>query len=249
MRRQLVVALLLALCTAQACRHEEKTDVATKANPAAPSDNTLPPFTFGEATPNLLITWIDDKGDFHVVQKPSAVPQDARKTVRVVQVERDEGTGKLVYVSNLTETTPDGNFRTTTMARTTWDEMGASKRKARLEALAPSSLPVPSGSTSAAPSPKAAAPLGKVTVILYGASWCKPCHDAEAYLKARGANVIHKDIDESDAARSEMQRKLERAGMGGASIPVIDVMGQILIGYSPRALDRALEAARASKPL
>jgi glutaredoxin len=88
-----------------------------------------------------------------------------------------------------------------------------------------------------------------VVVVIYGASWCKPCHDAAAYLRARGVNVIQKDIDESDAARSEMQRKLERAGLSGSQIPVIDVMGQILIGYSPRALDRALEAAHASKPL
>jgi hypothetical protein len=46
-----------------------------------------------------------------------------------------------------------------------------------------------------------------------------------------------------------MKRKLERAGMPGASIPVIDVMGRILIGFSPSALDRALEAARTTKPL
>ena len=86
-------------------------------------------------------------------------------------------------------------------------------------------------------------------MTIYGASWCKPCHEAQAYLKARGVAVNFKDIDDSDAARSEMQGKLQRAGLGGASIPVIDVMGQILIGYSPRALDRALESARASKPL
>jgi glutaredoxin len=164
-------------------------------------------------------------------------------------VEREEGTGKLVYVANLSETTPEGNYRVKTMTRAAWDELGASRRKARLEALAPSSVPAPSASASP-DSPKAAGnPNAKVSVIIYGASWCKPCHEAAAYLKARSVRVIEKDIDDSDAARSEMQKKLERAGLGGAQIPVIDVMGQILIGYSPRALDRALEAARNAKPL
>jgi len=249
MRRWTGVALIAVLALGQACKGEEKTAGAAKADPAAPASSTLPPFTFGDNTPNLLLTWIDDKGDFHVVQKPADVPKEARKAVRVVQVEREEGTGKLVYVADLTETTPEGDYRVKTMTRAAWDELGAARRKARLEALAPSSVPAPSSSVAAAPPKSGASPLGKVTVIIYGASWCKPCHEAAAYLKARSVNVIEKDIDESDAARSEMQRKLERAGLGGAQIPVIDVMGQILIGYSPRALDRAIEAARASKPL
>ena len=46
-----------------------------------------------------------------------------------------------------------------------------------------------------------------------------------------------------------MRQKLERAGKSGASIPVIDVMGQILIGYSPSQLDRAIKTAQAAKPL
>jgi glutaredoxin len=241
-----LVAGLLAM---QACRNEEPSGGEAQANPAAPASNTLPPFTFGDSTPNLLLTWIDDKGDFQVVQKPADVPKEARGAVRVVQVEREEGTGKLVYVANLSETTPEGNYRVKTMTRAAWDELGASRRKARLEALAPSSVPAPSASAPPA-SPKAAGnPNAKVSVIIYGASWCKPCHEAAAYLKARSVRVIEKDIDDSDAARSEMQKKLERAGLGGAQIPVIDVMGQILIGYSPRALDRALEAARNAKPL
>jgi hypothetical protein len=41
-----------------------------------------------------------------------------------------------------------------------------------------------------------------------------------------------------------MQRKLKGAGMGGGSIPVIDVAGTILQGFSPRALDNAIAKAR-----
>jgi glutaredoxin len=198
----------------------------------------------------LLITWIDDKGDFHVVQKFADVPKEARDQVRVVSTTKEEGTGKLIYVANLNEVTPNGAYRVKTMTRAAWDELGASKRKARLEALAPSAppsnQPAPSAEPSKNPNKQAA---GNVVAIIYGAEWCKPCHDAARYLKQRGVTVIDKDIEANEVAANEMRQKLARAGRSGASIPVIDVMGQILVGFSPPALDRAIEAAKNTKPL
>jgi glutaredoxin len=88
-----------------------------------------------------------------------------------------------------------------------------------------------------------------VVAIIYGASWCKPCHAAEDYLKGRGVTVVMKDIEASEAAQAEMQQKLARVGRAGASIPVIDVMGQILIGYSPGSLDSAIRTAQNAKAL
>jgi hypothetical protein len=46
-----------------------------------------------------------------------------------------------------------------------------------------------------------------------------------------------------------MRQKLARAGRSGSSIPVIDLMGQIMVGFSPMAIDQAIEAARSAKPL
>ena len=40
----------------------------------------------------LLLTWIDEKGDFQVVQKPSDVPLVGRDVVKVVDPSREEGT-------------------------------------------------------------------------------------------------------------------------------------------------------------
>jgi glutaredoxin len=79
---------------------------------------------------------------------------------------------------------------------------------------------------------------------VYGADWCKPCHDAERYLKSLGVAVTKKNIEESRAAQAEMQEKLARSNRAGSSIPVIDVMGKIFIGYSPQSLRQAVEAAR-----
>jgi glutaredoxin len=236
-----LLVVLLAL-SATACRKESPAD-ATETS-AAPKPKDLPPIVVKADTPDLLLTWIDAQGDFHVVQKPSEVPSDARKTVRVVLADKTAGTGDRVYVANLQETTPDGSYRVSTMTRAAWDELGASRRQQRLEALAPSAAAL------APLLPDAGAPsAGASVVIIYGADWCKPCHDAERYLQQRGVKVVMKDIESSQSVAREMQSKLERAGLRGASIPVIDVMGRILVGFSPGALDQALKATRDSKAL
>lgn len=247
----ILVPALLVLCLALVAGCKKEQQAPQEQASAAPKANELPPLDVRDDTPNLLVTWIDDKGDFHVVQKVSDVPKESRDQVRVVVTTKEEGTGKLIYVANLNEVTPNGAYRVKTMTRATWDELGASRRKARLEALAPSALP------SGAPAPSAVegskdpskAAQGGLIAIIYGADWCKPCHDAARYLRQRGVTVIDKDIEANEVAANEMRQKLARAGRGGASIPVIDVMGQILVGFSPAALDRALETAKSAKPL
>lgn len=222
-----------------------------------PKPNTLPELEVRADTPNLLLTWIDDKGDFHVAQKPADVPTEGRAKVRVVVTNREEGTGALVYVTNLDETNATGAYRLKTMPRAEWEELGASKRKARLEALAPSTAPSAGAAPGGEPAdgkpadaqPGAKAPASGIVAIIYGADWCKPCHDAERYLKQRGATVIKKNIDNNEVAAEEMQKKLARAGRSGASIPVIDIMGQIQVGFSPAALEEALATARSAKGL
>ena len=244
--------LVLALCLVVfGCKHPADPN-DPKPVSAEPKAASLPPLTVKADSPNLLLTWIDDKGDFHVVQKPADVPVEGHKNVRVVQADKEAGTGDLVYVANLDETAPDGSYRLKTLTRAQWDELGASRRKARLEALAPSAAPPPAASVAGGSPGKQPGPgpgASKIVAIIYGADWCKPCHAAESYLKGHGVTVIHKDIEESEAAQAEMHQKLARAGRGGASIPVIDIMGQILVGYSPAALDQAIRTAEGAKAL
>jgi glutaredoxin len=244
----LLGVLLLTLSAASGCKRPDGGNDGKPAS-AAPKASALPDLSVKADTPNLLLTWIDDKGDFHVVQKPADVPPEGRKSVRVVQADKEAGTGDLVYVANLDETAPDGTYRMKTMTRAQWDELGASRRKARLEALAPSAAAPPAASATAATNQKGPATGSKLVAIIYGANWCKPCHAAADYLQAHGVTVIHKDIEESEAAQAEMAQKLARAGRGGSSIPVIDIMGQILVGYSPAALDQAIRTAQAAKAL
>lgn len=251
--RSLVSVVLLMLLGAGVGCKKPSSDKPGDAT-TTPRATELPQLEVKADSPNLLLTWIDDKGDFHVVQKPADVPVEGRGKVRLVVTNREEGTGALVYVTNLDETTATGAYRLKTMPRAEWEELGASKRKARLEALAPSALPsgtaAPSGApTEGKPATGPGATATGLVAVIYGADWCKPCHDAERYLKQRGATVVKKNIEQNEVAAEEMRKKLERAGRGGASIPVIDIMGQILVGFSPAALEQALATAHKAKGL
>lgn len=209
---------------------------------AAGADSTegpaLAPLTLRDDAKNTLLTWVDDHGNFHVVERTQDVPDAGRDAVRVVMSDRSDGTGDSVYVANLRAKLADGTYPVKSMPRSDWDELGAKNRKARLEALAPSAMP------PAAPSSSAAAVAGDVSAIIYGASWCGPCHQAEALLKSLGVKVTKKDIEENPSASTEMREKLARVHRQGGSIPVIDVMGQILVGFSPGALRAAVDHAR-----
>src|SRR6476661_3619476 len=99
LRALVVLALGLLACSCK--RHDDPND--PKPVSAEPKAASLPPLTVKADSPNLLLTWIDDKGDFHVVEKPADVPVEGRKNVRVVVSTREEGTGPLVYVTNLDE--------------------------------------------------------------------------------------------------------------------------------------------------
>lgn len=245
--RRIVFFSLCALLAASSCKN--KGEGGDDPSGTTPISNELGPLELKDDTPNLLLTWIDEKGDFHVVTKPGDVPEKARDAVRVVVTTRPDGTGKQFYVADLTKKNPDGTYPVKTMSRSEWDEKGASRRQARLEALAPPSATPPASAASSAPPVGSAPPQRKISAIVYGADWCKPCHDAARYLRQKGVAVTEKNVESSEAIQQEMDKKLERAKMGGASIPVIDIMGRLMVGYSPTALDRAVENARNQKTL
>lgn len=253
-RRTALGAVMLSCVLQLGCQRDAGPSGKGSGPPAAetPQTDTLPPLTLRDDTADLLLTWVDEKGDFHVAQSPSEVPETSRKQVRVVVTTLEAGTGRLVYVADLSAKAADGSYPVGTLTRAQWNEIGADRRKVRMDALAREN-PVPTASAEAtAPSEPSAAEKkanSKVIATVYGAEWCKPCHDAEDFLKKLGVNVTKKDIEESRAARAEMERKLADVGRMGASIPVIDVAGQVFVGFSQAALKQAVQAARKPETL
>lgn len=243
MRRRAILLLgAAALSTAAAC--SKKADDGT--TPVA--DGALPPLTLNDDTAELMLTWIDDKGDTHVELHPAEVPAPGRSMVRVVVSDREAGTRDLFYVADLSKKRDDGSYATTTVRRREWEGEIEKRREAYLARLAP---PRATGTASAAPGerPPVAQEHGAGKVIIYGAAWCGPCHQAADYLKSRGVAYEMKDIEETPGAAAEMREKLTRVGQHGGSIPVLDVRGQIIVGFSTQAIDRALAKAASGTAL
>jgi len=227
----------------------------------------LPPLHFDGLTPNLMLTWLDKQGGTHVEAAPEKVPVDEQALVRVLISDSEDGSRDPIYVADLSKPDADGRFTARGVPRSAWeDEISRRRRDAdpelavaeaprapeRQRPAAPPSdplqgpqqqgpQPTPGGSSDAAPPLNPA--FASVVVIVYGAEWCGPCHDARAHLKKKGVKTIYKDIDRDRAAQAEMKQKLDKIGGRRGSIPVIDVGGQILVGYSAAALDSALKRA------
>jgi glutaredoxin len=198
----------------------------------------------------LLLTWIDEKGDFHVEQSVADVPIAGRDVVRVIDPNRDEGlTSDKIFLADLRLARADGTYPVRIATRAELDAIALSRRQTKgptLASAAPSSsAPGPQPTATAGGDPGRPDPnaSGRPAVIIYGASWCGPCHEAEAYFRSKGISYVEKDIEKEPGAGREMQAKLEKAGKRGGSIPVLDVRGKILVGFNPRAVDEALGKA------
>jgi glutaredoxin len=181
-----------------------------------------------DVSAELLLTWIDDKGEFHVEQKVADVPVGARDVVRVADPVKDPSKLDDVFVADLRNANADGKYPVRTMSRPEFEKIAVERRQQHGKVL------TAQGAASVAPAD------GKPSVIIYGASWCGPCHQAAAYFKRRGVVFVEKDIEADGSAAREMHAKLASAGMRGGSIPVIDVRGKVIVGFDERAVDRAL---------
>jgi len=236
----LALAVLGAIAALAACHRKGKADEGARADDAIT-------IVVKDSSEGLLLTWIDDKGDFHVEQKVADVPLAGRDTVRVVDPSKDEGThGDRIIVADLRTPLPDGTYRLTAMTRGEFDAVALERRKAHAPTLATvdgdGSAPSP-GASAAGIAPADPGAGNRPPVIIYGAEWCGPCHQAQAYLRSRGIPFVEKDVDNDKDAQREMQAKLRSAGLRAGSIPVMDVRGKILVGFNPRAVDDALGAA------
>ncbi len=75
-------------------------------------------------------------------------------------------------------------------------------------------------------------------ITIYGAEWCAFCHTAMRYLDDKGVSDYHYiDVDKEPAKGMEA---IEKSGQRG--IPVLDIGGDIIIGFDRPRIDAALAA-------
>lgn len=77
----------------------------------------------------------------------------------------------------------------------------------------------------------------KKDVIVYGAPWCAFCHMAMQYFDKLGVKYKYIDVDQDPSGGRDA---IEKSGQRG--IPVIDLGGDIVVGFDRPKIDTALKA-------
>lgn len=73
-------------------------------------------------------------------------------------------------------------------------------------------------------------------IIVYSADWCAFCHAAKDYFDKLGVAYTEKNVEKDPAAGLEA---VDKSGQRG--IPVIDIDGNIIVGFDRPKIDAALK--------
>lgn len=72
-------------------------------------------------------------------------------------------------------------------------------------------------------------------VVIYTTPTCPYCALAKAFLRDHGVSFVEKNVAADRRAADEM---IEKSGQMG--VPVIDIDGEIIVGFDREAIKRAL---------
>lgn len=72
-------------------------------------------------------------------------------------------------------------------------------------------------------------------VIVYSAVWCSFCHAAKEYLDKLGIKYEERDVEKDPKYAEEAVKKSGQMG-----IPVLDIDGDIILGFDRPKIDAAL---------
>lgn len=78
----------------------------------------------------------------------------------------------------------------------------------------------------------------RVPVIMYSTAWCGVCKRAREYFEDNRIAFEERDVDEDVTARVEYLQLNPRR-----SVPTIKIANQVIVGFSPSSVERALDAA------
>lgn len=76
-------------------------------------------------------------------------------------------------------------------------------------------------------------------VIIYSTSWCGFCKMAKQYFDSKKVAYEDKNVEEDAEAYKELMKKVDGNFQG---VPVIDIKGQIVLGFDRQKIDAALAA-------
>jgi glutaredoxin len=83
-----------------------------------------------------------------------------------------------------------------------------------------------------------AAARRNVSIVMYSTSWCGACAQARQYMHQQNLSFIDHDVEQDPGALARAHQLNPRH-----SVPVIDVEGDVSIGFSPSHLEASLDRA------
>ena len=78
----------------------------------------------------------------------------------------------------------------------------------------------------------------KPAVIIYSTNWCAYGKMARQYLMGLNVSTVEKNIEEDEAAHQELMNKI---GGNFRGVPVIDINGDIILGFDRAKIDDSLK--------
>jgi glutaredoxin 3 len=210
-----------------------------KSAPATPppEQGKPPPVEVKKDSP-ALYTYVDAKGEFVTVDKPDAVPEGARRLVRVVDPTKeapDRRDTTNVYVVDDDELLKTGKASARVLSRQAFETSALAQLPPGESSLL-SERP-DGGAGDGGETPSAAGPP---VVTVYGTSWCGACREARRFLSARKIPFADKDVERDPAAARELREKAARLGIPTDRVPILDVRGRLLIGFDPQRVEALL---------
>jgi len=220
-----------ALALASACEDEKPPappPAAAPGSPEAERDAAAAAAFFEPGATPAVLTYAGDRGKFDDTSKPEAVPEEAKGLVRVKLLEGQAAPPGKVWVANLRTPEPDGKtFRLQAVERDDFEELALGQGRS-------SAVELPSGLE---PPPQVAVTDG---VIVYKTAWCGVCKQVESYFKKKGVAYEAKDIEKDRSAAAELQAKAQAKHVRTGSVPVIDVRGELIVGFDRARLEKLL---------
>jgi glutaredoxin len=224
--------LAATLATIGSCAPEKPPAPDRPATPAA-ADAAVAEAPILPAEPtDAVLTYAGERGQFADTNKPADVPEDARGLVRVTLLSGPEPPPGKVWAANLrTPEDASGGYKLSTVDRGLFEELalgqGRSSQVQNIPDLPPGLEPPP------------AAPAG-ADIVVYKTDWCGVCKQLTAYLDRKGVPYVAKDIEKDPAAASEMKAKAAKKGVKTGSVPIVDVRGELMVGFDRARLEKLL---------
>lgn len=216
----LILVGMMAAPALGGCRKKSKDGPPSSETAQA---KTLPPITITRQR-SLVFTYRQG-GTFKTVASMDDIPLGSRGWVRVQDPQvRNVGSQK-VYVADLRKANDKGEFPYRILGRRQF--------------LSGSALPG-GGKAGVGQGPGMKAVAGGGKIVLYSRPGCGACDAVRAYLKQRGVSFEEKNIQADAAAAAELKAKATAKGFPTGVVPVIDVNGEIVVGFDVRKLESLL---------